>query len=327
MLLIDYKPVDFPDKWLPRSNPLHCTWADLVWAAITVNDKPLYPTVLPQASSYWGLMHRITSVYAHLQTADYRPGLWGAMDTHLVQSSLYRQESAAEKSMVSTFFGHITAKLFAVKLLRTPWIFTLDPQQFRGLVGLTHEAQWVMLSVKGRSNRLEQRLIKTAAKMTQQVTIGGIPPQQQAGFFSYFTAITKTLKAYLVNVPLIRSDHSLNLDITSETFLRSYYMLLYDFLSADYGGQAEIVTFAGCTYRVKNIPEVDGQIGLDEKIYHLMQSGDKISPQDFMLAREKITSSEKEDIKSTVGQDGIFVRLGDAWRDDLMYLPPPERIR
>jgi hypothetical protein len=46
----------------------------------------------------------------------------------------------------------------------------------------------------GRSNRLEQRLIKKAAKLTRQATIGDLPPQQQIGFFSYFTAITKTLR-------------------------------------------------------------------------------------------------------------------------------------
>lgn len=327
MLLIDYKPVAFPDKKLPRSNPLRCTWADLVWAAITVNDKPLYPTVLPQASAYWGLIHRITSVYTYLQAADYRPGLWGAMDTHLVQSSLYRQASTAEKAMGSTFLGHVIAKLFAAKLLRMPWLFTPDPRQFHGLVGLNHEAQWVILDVKGRSNRLEQRLIKKAAKLTRQVTIGGLPPQQQIGFFSYFTAITKTLRAYWVNLPLIHSDHSLNQDITPETFLRSYYTLLFDFLSADYGGRVEITTFAERTYQVKKIPEVEVQVGLEEKIYHLMQSGGRISLKDFVFAGEKITSSEKEDTKITVGQDGIFVRLGDAWRDDRMYLPPPERIR
>ena len=112
-----------------------------------------------------------------------------------------------------------------------------------------------------------------------------------------------------------------------ETFLRSYYTLLFDFLSADYGGQVEITTFADRTYQVKKIPEVEVQVGLEEKIYHLMQSGGKISSKDFVFAGEKITPSEKEDTKIAVGQDGIFTRLGDAWRDDRMYLPPPERIR
>ena len=45
MLLIEYKPVDFPEYpnvELARSEPLRCTWADLIWAAATI-----YPPLLP----------------------------------------------------------------------------------------------------------------------------------------------------------------------------------------------------------------------------------------------------------------------------------------
>jgi hypothetical protein len=329
MLLIDYIPANFSDKGKlapARPKTLRCTWADLVWAASTAADKQFYPTIQPQASAYWGLIHRITRLYTHLQTADYRPGLWGAIDTHLVQSPNYQRLGAAEKSTASTFMAHITAKLFAVELLRVPWLFNLDAySQTSGVVGLDQEFCWVAIRVKGRSNRLEQRLVRKTQRLVGPVAIAGKPPKQQAAFFSYFTAVSKTLKVYWVDLPPAVHHRNLNLDITSDTFLRAYYALLVDLLSADYGAKTETVTIAGRAYRVKNIPEVDGQIGLEEKIYHLLQPGGKISPKDFTFDLAKGTDPKKEETKITVGQDGVFIRLGNAWRDDRMYLPPPER--
>jgi len=329
MLLIDHTLVDFSgkDELAPaRSNTLRCTWANLVWAASTADDKQFFPTIQPQAAAYWGLIHRITRLYTHLQTADYRPGLWGAMDTHLVQSPNYQRLGAAEKSTASTFMALITAKLFAAKLLHSPWLSKGDAQsQSAGAVGLDKEFHWIVMKAKGRSNRLDQRLVRKAQKPGGPVSVADKSPKQQVAFFSYFTAVNKTLKAYWVNLPSTAHHSNLHLDISPDAFLRAYYALIVDFLAADYGGKVEITTFAGRTYRVKNIPEIDGQIGLEEKIYHLLRSGDKISPKSFTFDRAEDTSPEKEEAKITVGQDGVFIRLGDAWRDERMVLPPLER--
>jgi hypothetical protein len=283
-------------------------------------------TIHPGDYPYLELLTRITHLYTHLQAADYRPGLWGAMDTHLVQSPIYQMLGPAEKSTVATFVGFVMAKLFADRLLDIPWLFKFDvDSRATGMFGLNREFQWVTPGVKGRSNRLEQRLVKKAKKLTRQVTIGGRPPQQRVAFFSYFTAVSKTLKAYLVNLPFTAHDSNLNVDIEPDTFLHSYYALIFDFLTTDYGGKAEAVTAAARAYRVKRIPEADVQIGLNEQIYQLMQTQDSRFSRKLVNDMIETTPQDQTEPHTMIGPDGVFIRLDEAWGENRMHLPPEER--
>ncbi|MFC1976405.1 hypothetical protein ACFLXQ_08395 [Chloroflexota bacterium] len=341
MLIIDYNPVEFPEKFgaaLARPNTLRCTWSDLVWSAITVGRKHLQYVIRPETYAYFELVHRATSLYAYWQAADYRPGLWGPADTHLRQSPAYQHLGPAEKSANSYFLGLTAAKLFAEKLLNTPWLLHVDTYsrhieadlswKLPDLVGLDRQLAWLVLEVKGRSNWLDQRVVKKAKQQAQTLTrIAGCQPGLQVGFCSYFTGITKTFKVYLVDPPVKdKLGNGNNLDLTLETYLSAYYGLVFDTLTAEYGGESTAVTYRKHTYRVKSIAEADLQLGLDEQIYALLQSGDKSLSKNMATGLSDVTSpSDEDEAQTTVGYDGIYVRLGDSWRDDKMYLSPAER--
>jgi hypothetical protein len=333
MLLIDYKPIDFTGKAEGNSRQPHklpCTWVDVVWAAVMVGHTQVPLAIQPQAYAYLELLHRISSVYAFLQNADYRPGLWGALDTHLTQSPIYQDLDPAEKSTVSIFVGLMGAKLFAAKLLHTPWLFNLTINgQAAGVLGLTQEFQWLAMGIKGRSNRLDPRLIKKAIKLTPRLVIAGVPLEQQMGFFSYFTAVTKTLRAYLINIPHSVNQNNLTLNLSPNRFLRAYYALIFDFLSADYRDQANSITFADRAYRVKNIPEINGRIGLDEQVYDLIKSGQPLT-QNFLSHLAEVATQpdahNESNLQTAVISDGVFIQLGESWGDQRMHLPPAERL-
>jgi hypothetical protein len=341
MLMIDYTPVEFPEKFgtaLARPNTLRCTWADLVWAAVTVGRKHLQYVIRPDTYAYFELIHRVTSLYAYWQAADYRPGLWGPADTHLRQSPVYQHLGPAEKSAISYFLGLTAAKLFTQKLLNLPWLLHLDSysryleanhsRKLPDLVGLDRQLTWLVLEAKSRSNWLDQRVVKKAKQQAQTLTrIAGRQPGLQVGFCSYFTGITKTFKVYLVDPP-VEDKHSNghNLDLTPERYLAAYYGLIFDFLTAEHSGAPTSITYGNRTYRAKNIAEADLQLGLNEQIYALLQSDDKLLSKDLMTGLSGVISPSDEDKAQTiVGHDGVYVQLGDSWHDDKMYLPPAER--
>jgi hypothetical protein len=284
-------------------------------------------------------VQRVTSLYAYWQAADYRPGLWGPADTHLQQSPAYQHLGPAEKSAVSYFLGLTAAKLFAQKLLHVPWLLHLDSysrdrqadhtRKLPDLLGLDKKLTWLVLEAKGRSNWLNQRVVKKAKQQAQTLTrIAGRQPGLQVGFCSYFTGITKTFKVYLVDPPVEdKYSNGHNLDLTPKTYLSTYYGLIFEFLTAEYRETATSITHGNHTYRVKNIAEADLRLGLDEQIYALLQSGDKSLSKNLITGLSGVTSPSNEDeAQTTLGHDGVYVQLGDSWRDDKMYLPPAERV-
>ncbi|MBN1220193.1 MAG: hypothetical protein JXM69_14795 [Anaerolineae bacterium] len=343
MLIIDYTSVGFLEKSESkkgRSDSLACSWADLVWAASTVGRRQLQHVIRPATYAYFELICRSTTVYTHLQAADYRPGLWGLADTHLRQSPAYQDLGPLEKSAVSYFLGLTTAKLFGERLLQLPWLLHVDTYSqhlkpgFLGrlpdLAGFNQHLDWTIMEVRGRSNGLDWQVIKKANKLVRPLTrITGAEPVPRVAVYSYFTSVTKTLKVYLAAPSIEDKDESgRKFNLTLETYLANYYRLFLDFLDSEYGGASSWLTHGNRTYRVKRMAETDMQLGLDEQIYTLLKSGEKILPEKLVAAGpDGPFSAETTDGRITVGSDGIYVQLGDSWRDDKMSLSPAERVQ
>ncbi|MCB0179215.1 MAG: hypothetical protein KDI62_13360 [Anaerolineae bacterium] len=335
VLIIEYAPNAFPEKFGPkltRPDQLRCAWPDIIWAGLTVGRRNLRHVIRPDTYAYFEIVYRSTMLYTNLQAADYRPGLWGPLDTHIIQSPAFRELDAPEKSANSYYLSLTLTKLFVEKLLATPWLLHLDtyaqslaqlPSPSPDLVGLGKNTKWLVAEAKGRSNWLSRRTLRRL-KSRSQALIAGQKPALLIGLACYFTAQNKILKAYLEDPVVNTGSESPNLALTPKAYLTSYYALLFDLLQADYGGAPVFETYQDRTFRLKAIPEADLHIGLDEQIFQRL-AGDDFSLERFFASRRRAPQIEATE-QITVGSDGVYVSLGERWSPTRMHLPPPERV-
>lgn len=173
------------------SNDLSVSWDDILWAAITVG-RPNRQYVFKQG---------ISSAYE----AQFR---WSLVRMSLEQSGitafrLRRTEAAktldpSEKGAVSYFLGMTFCKLFATKLLDTPWLLHLDvfrPQLnpvLRGrsrpdLVGeVATRGSWHAFECKGRISEPDAKAKSKAKDQAQRlVSINGLAPSLHVGAFTF----------------------------------------------------------------------------------------------------------------------------------------------
>lgn len=342
MLIIDYSPFAFPEAFGPalaKPDKLHCSWADLVWAGVTVGRKNLRHMVRPSLYAHLETIVRSNTLYANLQAADYRPGLWGAADTHLLQSSTYKELDPSEKSAISYFIGLTCAKLFAEKLLDASWLIHADtyssgllslPDQpsYPDLIGLDRGGNWLIVEAKGRTNWLNRRVVKRIKMSSaRSVKIADRHPNLLVGFASYFSGQDKRLKVYLADPPATQAGSTAaNYNFSPKPFLHTYYGLLLDLLKSEYGQAPRSETYRDEAYRIKAIEEVDLQLGLDERVYKLLHSDHHRVPEYVRRILSERPGGESEpDVSTTVGGDGIFVRLGESWSESHMHLAPSAR--
>lgn len=335
MLIIEYAPNAFPDKFGPRlarPDRLRCAWPDVVWAGLTVGRRSLRHVIRPDTYPYFEIVYRSTILYTNLRAADYRPGLWGPQDTPVVQSAAYRDVDPSEKSAISYFLSLATAKLFAEKLLDVSWLLHVDtyarhlpahPLPLPDLIGLDSDAKWLVVQAKGRSHGLNRRMVHRMKQRTQP-RIADQKPELLVGFASYFTAQSKILKAYLEDPPVTTDNRSSSLALDPKTFLSGYYALLVDLLTADYGPPSFLESYGERTFRLKAIDEADLRIGLDEQIYQRLRGGD-FSLERFIASRRRAPRIETTE-QISVGGDGIYVGLGERWSPTRMHLPPADRV-
>ena len=350
MPTIDYKPVGFPTKLgarLSEPNKLHCLWSDIVWSAITVGRKNWPHVVRHRKYSYLEMIYRSAMLYANLQESRRRSSQGSTYHNYLVKSPAYESLDPSEKSAISYFLGLTAAKLFAAKLLGISWLMHLDvyqdllDPQISGnlrpdLVGIDSNSDWVVIEAKGRSNGLNKAHVRKAKKQAQAVAkIAGRRPTQYIGLASYFSSRNNTLKVFLVDPPVEEGHGIIELDITSDAYIRDYYTPARSFLESDYG-HITTVRDNDRPYLTKRIMEADIHVGLDERVYKLLGRGEDtpLSEELFRILFDVPHSSEQRimnsaedfDRRLTVGGDGFYVELGDSWNSELMSRPPQQRI-
>ena len=188
-LWIPYKSEDFPSARNVGSGFLATSWDDLLWAALTVG-RPSIAAVFQYGTS-------------SLFEADFRTALIGmAVEQNhcreLKRTKAFAGLDPSEKGAVNYFLGMIICKLFASKLLETPWLLHLDVYrdvlnvQLVGrsrpdLIGKNNYGSWHAFECKGRSvapSPEDKRKAKDQAKRI--VNVGGNQCTLYIGLFSYF---------------------------------------------------------------------------------------------------------------------------------------------
>ncbi len=188
-LQIEYESQDFPASYGIRSGTLVTSWNELLLAAITIGRPSAYHVFRHGPASFHEAIFRL----ALLRMAVEQDG----------QGSLRRTDAYAgldptEKGMVGYFLGMVLCKLFAMRLLQTPWLLHLDVfrEQLAAvnlgrsrpdLVGEDITGRWHAFESKGRSS-IPSSTDKEKAKNQAQrlVSVGGTDCTLHIGSFAYF---------------------------------------------------------------------------------------------------------------------------------------------
>jgi hypothetical protein len=188
-LRIDYQSYAFPSAYSLRWGTLTTSWDELLWAALTIGRPSAYHVFRHGPASFHEAIFRLSLVRMAVE-----------QDWHgsLRRTDAYAALDPTEKGMVSYFLGMLLCKLFAARLLQTPWLLHLDV--FRDqlsavtlgrsrpdLVGEEMSGKWHAFESKGRSS-VPSSVDKAKAKTQAQrlVSVGGTNCSLHVGTFAYF---------------------------------------------------------------------------------------------------------------------------------------------
>jgi hypothetical protein len=190
---IDYESRSFPSVYsLRRAGTLDTSWDELLWAAITIGRPSTYDVFRHGPASIHEAIFRLSLVRLAVEQNN-----WG---NRLRRTEAFVALDPTEKGMVSYFLGMTLCKLFASRLLRTPWLLHLDV--FRSslnaialgrsrpdLIGENDSGVWYAFESKGRSSTPSSG-DKLKAKLQAQrlVSVDGNPCSLHVGSFAFFNA-------------------------------------------------------------------------------------------------------------------------------------------
>jgi hypothetical protein len=315
---ITYAADGFPATLGPNlvgTHTLDVSWAEVVWAAISVGRRSLGHMAQYGVYSAFEITYRAAMIYANL-----REDPAGTLS----RSSAYDGLDPSEKGAISYFLGMTLAKLFSHRLLNVPWLMHLDVyrQQLQPIlvgkskpdfVGLNTTYDWIVLEAKGRTNEYEESVLQSAKVQTQQLTtIQGNQPVLRVGSLAYFSAGTLQ---FAMRDPKGDSGREKidDLPLVRDTVLRDYYSPFQVWLREASGVRRTKV--ADRSYRIVALPEFELSVGLSLEVERQLPV---VKP-----VKEQHSSDDNE----FIGSDGVLVRLGSVWSPEKMRLEPQARSR
>ena len=320
MPVINYQATNFPAAYHPLltgRQSLAVTWAELVWAAISVGRRELLHLFRYGPFSTFEIVYRAAVLYANLCET---------LANTLTRSSAYDGLDPSEKSAISYFMGMTLAKLFADKLLDVPWLMHLDvyrdelqPILTAGrsrpdLVGQNSAQQWIAIESKGRTNEFDANPLERAKEQVENLaSVQGTAITLNVAFLAYFD---EGILECAINDPdkkkTADGTEVIDLPLTREKLIEGYYRPFREWLPQARESQQE--TIGNNIYRVAYLPEVDIAVGCNED---LLQGVDLPH-----VARTRERSSTETQYEAP---DGLLVRVGELWSEANMRLQPQER--
>ena len=188
-LRIDYRSRAFSSPYTFRSDALSTSWDEILWAAITIGRPSTFHVFRHGQASFHEAIFRLALIRMAVEQG------WNG---YLRRTDAFAALDPTEKGMVSYFLGMTLCKLFAYRLLFTPWLLHLDV--FRAVlnpiilgrsrpdsVGEDISGNWHAFECKGRSN-VPSSADKAKAKAQAQrlVSVNGRKCSLQVGSFAFF---------------------------------------------------------------------------------------------------------------------------------------------
>jgi hypothetical protein len=313
MPVIPLSAADFPPGSVPNgSTDLNAAWSELVWAAITVGKRDLFDVVRHGPYSFFEIAYRSAILFANLRQRG---------DGYLERSAVYEGQDPSEKAATSYFLGLTCAKLVAERCLTVPWLMHLDVYRHRiaivltgrsrpDLVGQNGVGEWVVMESKGRTRTYDPGAMAQAKAQTQQIsTIAGAIPVLYSAVQVHFGGDVLEVEW---RDPSPDENARIDLDISSVDLRTAYYRPFIQMLEQR-AEAAAVVVVDQREFQTIALPDADLMIGVDIET---------LTPARF--TREP--TRRVVEGRTTIGSDGILVKLGPSWSEENMQLEPQARV-
>lgn len=170
-------------------HPISTSWDELLWAAITLGRPSTYHVFRHGQASFHEAIFRLSLIRMAVEQD------WSG---YLRRTDAFAALDPTEKGMVSYFLGMTLCKVFASRLLQTPWLLHLDV--FRpllnpvtlgrsrpDLVGEDITGNWHAFECKGRASVPSSAdRAKAKAQAQRLVSVNGRTCTLQIGSFAFF---------------------------------------------------------------------------------------------------------------------------------------------
>ncbi len=302
------------------SHSIDVTWAELIWAGITVGRKSWEDVIRHGHQSFLEMIYRTAILKANLSLSP---------QGEFIKTDAYKSLDPSEKSAISYFLGLSFAKLVTHRLLSVPWLVHLDcfSDQMKGnnrpdLIGTNLSGEWCVFEAKGRTHTIDEKLIQKAKNQAQAIKkINGMDPYIQGISLTHFSP--DKLRLYLEDSDETNSD-AVDLEILGgeDQFLESYYQPFMSLIenSTATTRKTGVVRMRGREINFVNLEEVDLDVGLDSQVQEILTSDSRaknvLKIVDYLCSQDlkELTQARSGNNDTTfTGKDGISVRPGLSW--------------
>ncbi len=305
MLRISYETEGFPPGTIPTGrSELSITWDDVLWAAITVGRPNRYYVFRHGASSRYEALFRWSLIRMALEQSN-------PVGSRLRRTNAAKTLDPTEKGAVNYFLGMTFCKLFAWRLLNTPWLLHLDvfrPQlnplligrSRPDLVGMEFGAnRWHSFECKGRISPPGSEVkAKAKTQARRLVSVNATVCTLHVGAITYFQ--NDVLHFYWCD-PAPEKKNTVDISFIGDAW-RHYYSPIMEIMKP-----VELRSFVASTGASLKVEGVDIEVGVHPAIT------------DFLLNKkwenaQRAVAEAKTEIAEAVYQpDGLMVKAGESW--------------
>jgi hypothetical protein len=301
-LAIDYVAEHFPRGTVANiSSTLRVNWDDVIWAAITLGRPNLHDVFQHGDASYHEAIFRLSAVRMSLEQH-------GPNGRRLFRTDAFKQLDPTEKGALSYFLGMTACKVFAARLLNTPWLLHLDV--YRDQIGAVLRSRsrpdlvgqsatttrWRAFECKGRVSApsLDDKT-KAKNQARRLVGVGRASCDLHIASFAYFKS--DRLTYYWRDPTPDRQELALPQPRDAWKYYYSPFVELLRRSGYQPGAEVHLVPLEG----------LDIQAGLHPGIAKQLFGGDWIGA--HRVARELRSTFEEDGYEL----DGVAVRSGESW--------------
>jgi hypothetical protein len=239
---------------------------------------------------------------------------YGPSGIRLYRTEAYKTLDPTEKGAVSYFLGMTMCKLFAAKLLDTPWLLHLDIYGDRAVItgrsrpdlfGLsTTSREWAVFECKGRGTEPDKETKQKAKKQAERLEeVEGVRCRVNVAAFTYFKR--DSLNFYWEDPPA--SDEPIKIPYSDEDW-QHYYLPVIELFRAHGGFADEMMAHLSV-----DVPELDLRIEVAPSVARALRDGH------WNLARQEATLNAAKLRADGFQPDGLRIIAGVSWRERLQW--------
>ncbi len=348
MPFLNYSAANFDPPPTPNAatgnHGINFTWAEVVWAAMTVGRRQRADVQQHGVYSFWECFYRAFIVFANLKE--------DAATGRFAKTDAFSALDPSEKGAISYYLGLLAAKLLGDVCINVAWLMhlkvyedLLHPLHFQyasrpDLVGRNHAGEWNVVEAKGSSNRIRQGVVDRAKNQAGALDlIQDEQPVLNVGSAAGF--VTDQLYVRFEDPKKPPGRRKVVLNVSDDDFINEYYAHLQALLNSYQPMEAEI---AGRPVLLVDLRVLGLEIGLDAEIFGaLKRKRDRFRTiQKTLLPHWQSRSEEFENRRrpkvvdsgpiekpptAAMGPDGVAVRLGLEWDSELMKSELADRAR